>query len=113
MLFLKLNIKLYYMDNTLILSLTAMILGFAAVTIKICFASKCTDVELCCIKIHRNVEIEPVYYNDTNNNYNNRNNSTSNNVSDNNVSDNNVSDNNVSDNNVSDNNNVRVFNPSE
>jgi len=86
------------MDNTLILSLTAMILGFAAVTIKICFASKCTDVELCCIKIHRNVEIEPIYYNDTNNNnHNNRNNSTSNNVSDNNVS----------------NNNVSVFNPSE
>ena len=74
------------MDNTLILSLTAMILGFAAVTIKICFASKCTDVELCCIKIHRNVEIEPVYYDDTN--HNNHNNRTSNND---NVSDNNVS----------------------
>jgi hypothetical protein len=50
------------MDNTLILSLTAMLLGFAGIAIKICFASKCTSVEIGCIKIHRNVEIEPYLY---------------------------------------------------
>ncbi len=50
------------MDNTLILSLTAMLLGFAGIAIKICFASKCTSVEIGCIKIHRNVEIEPIRY---------------------------------------------------
>jgi hypothetical protein len=50
------------MDNTLILSLTAMLLGFAGIAIKICFASKCTSVEIGCIKVHRNVEIEPIHY---------------------------------------------------
>ena len=54
------------MDNTLILSLTAMLLGFAGLAIKICFASKCTSVEIGCIKIHRNVEIEPIRYYDDN-----------------------------------------------
>ena len=55
---------MYYMDNTLILSLTAMLLGFAGIAIKICFASKCTSVEIGCIKINRNVEIEPIRYDD-------------------------------------------------
>jgi len=55
------------MDTTLILSLTAMILTFSGIALKICFASKCTNVELCCIKIHRNVEIEPTRYDDTHN----------------------------------------------
>ncbi len=54
------------MDNTLILSLTAMLLGFAGIAIKICFASKCTSVEVGCIKVHRNVEIEPIHYDDDN-----------------------------------------------
>ena len=56
------------MDNTLILSLTAMLLGFAGIAIKLCFASKCTSVECGCIKIHRNVEIEPLHYDDESSN---------------------------------------------
>ena len=50
------------MDSTLLLSLTAMILGFCGLALKICFASKCTSVEICCIKIRRNVAIEPINY---------------------------------------------------
>lgn len=64
------------MDNTLILSLTAMLLGFAGIAIKICFASKCTSVEIGCIKIHRNVEIEPIRYDDDNSTTNSTANST-------------------------------------
>lgn len=62
------------MDNTLILSLTAMILTFSGIAIKICFASKCTDVELCCIKIQHNVEIEPIRYDETPSTSSNKNN---------------------------------------
>jgi hypothetical protein len=46
----------------LILGLTGMFFSFCGIALKICFASKCTSVEICCIKIKRNVAIEPLYY---------------------------------------------------
>ena len=34
------------------------IIGFLGLTLKMCLKSKCDNVEVCCIKIHRNVEVE-------------------------------------------------------
>ena len=44
------------------LVLIAIILGFFVAIIKICFASKCTEIEIGCIKIKRDVAIEPTRY---------------------------------------------------
>ena len=33
-------------------------IGFLGLTLKMCLRSKCDNVEICCIKIHRNIELE-------------------------------------------------------
>ena len=40
------------------LTLTASVLGFCGLVITGCIKSKCDTVEFCCIKIHRNVDVE-------------------------------------------------------
>ena len=47
-------------DSVLIISLATIASGIIALSLKLCFKSKCSDVSLCkgLIKIHRNVELE-------------------------------------------------------
>jgi hypothetical protein len=40
------------------MSITANIVGLIIGLVKICAKSKCDQVEVCCIKIHRNVDVE-------------------------------------------------------
>jgi len=40
------------------LSITANMIGLIIGLVKICAKSKCDNVEFCCIKIHRNVQLE-------------------------------------------------------
>ena len=40
------------------ISITANMIGLIIGLVKICAKSKCDNVELCCIKIHRNVQLE-------------------------------------------------------
>ena len=38
--------------------MTGLIIGFLGLSVRMCLRSKCDNVELCCLKIHRNVEVE-------------------------------------------------------
>jgi hypothetical protein len=40
------------------ITLTGLVIGFMGLTIKFCLKSKCDNVECCCFKIHRAVEME-------------------------------------------------------
>lgn len=40
------------------MSITANIVGLIIGLVKVCAKSKCDQVEVCCIKIHRNVDLE-------------------------------------------------------
>jgi hypothetical protein len=40
------------------ISITANLISLIIGLVKICSKSKCDNVELCCIKIHRNVQLE-------------------------------------------------------
>ena len=40
------------------MSITANIVGLIIALVKICAKSKCDQVEVCCIKIHRNTDLE-------------------------------------------------------
>ena len=40
------------------ISITANMIGLIIGLVKICSKSKCDQVEICCIKIHRNVQLE-------------------------------------------------------
>jgi hypothetical protein len=40
------------------ITMTGLIIGFLGVSVRMCLRSKCDNVELCCLKIHRNVEVE-------------------------------------------------------
>lgn len=40
------------------ITLTGLVIGFLGVTVKMCLKSKCDEVNICCIKIHRSVELE-------------------------------------------------------
>ena len=35
-----------------------LVIGFLGMSVKMCLKSKCDEVSCCCIKIHRNVEVE-------------------------------------------------------
>lgn len=38
--------------------LTTTVVAIIGLTIRVCYKSKCSEVEFCCIKIHRNTEQE-------------------------------------------------------
>ena len=40
------------------ITMTGLIIGFLGLSVKMCLRSKCDSVDLCCLKIHRNVEVE-------------------------------------------------------
>jgi len=40
------------------ITLTGLVIGFLGITVKMCLKSKCDEVNICCIKIHRAVELE-------------------------------------------------------
>jgi hypothetical protein len=46
------------LTETFWVAFVGTIIGFLGLTLKMCLKSKCDNVEVCCIKIHRNVEIE-------------------------------------------------------
>jgi hypothetical protein len=57
------------MDNDInslfFLSLATMICGFFSLALRYCYKSKCKDIDICCIKIKRDTDIE--YKEDVNN----------------------------------------------
>lgn len=40
------------------ITLSGLVIGFFGLTIRFCLKSKCDNVECCCFKIHRAVELE-------------------------------------------------------
>lgn len=40
------------------ITMTGLIIGFLGLSVRMCLKSKCDHVELCCLKIHRNVDVE-------------------------------------------------------
>jgi hypothetical protein len=46
------------LTETFWVAFVGTIIGFLGLTLKMCLKSKCDNVEVCCIKIHRNVEVE-------------------------------------------------------
>lgn len=53
------------MNDVLILTIVSMSFTFVIILIKLCFKSKCDQVDCCCFKIHRNInkEVEENKYN--------------------------------------------------
>ena len=45
-------------NSVFFLTLATLVCGSVTLAIKYCFKSKCDDVNLCGIRIHRNVEVE-------------------------------------------------------
>ena len=45
-------------DDTFWLTIGGMMVGLAGLVIRSCYRSKCEDISLCCLKIHRNVQAE-------------------------------------------------------
>lgn len=76
------------MDSVLVISLATICSGIVIIGLKLCFKSKCSDVNLCgLVTIHRNIELELQLENnnnnknntdDTNSNKNNKSNSNNN-----------------------------------
>ena len=46
------------LTETFWVAFVGTIIGFLGLTLKMCLKSKCDNVEVCCIKIRRNVEVE-------------------------------------------------------
>jgi hypothetical protein len=47
------------MDDLAVITIVTLIIGFLGLSVKMCLASKCDNVELFgCLKIHRNTEQE-------------------------------------------------------
>ena len=44
--------------ETFWLGVIGAVIGFLSLTLKMCLKSKCDTIELCGMKIHRNVEVE-------------------------------------------------------
>jgi len=44
--------------ETFWLGVIGAVIGFLSLTLKMCLKSKCDTIELCGLKIHRNVEVE-------------------------------------------------------
>ena len=40
------------------ITLTGLVIGFLGLSVRMCLKSKCDQVELCCIKIHRDTTAE-------------------------------------------------------
>ena len=63
------------MDDLAIITVITLIIGFLGLSVKMCLASKCDNVELLgCLKIHRNTEQEVPQIGDSNEENNNINN---------------------------------------
>ena len=47
-------------NDVLVISLATICSGIIVLGLRLCFKSKCSDVDLCCglFKIHRNIELE-------------------------------------------------------
>ena len=52
-------------DSVFFLSLATMAFGFFSLALRYCYKSKCKDIDMCCIKIKRDIETE--YKEDLNN----------------------------------------------
>ena len=52
-------------DSVFFLSLATMAFGFFSLALRYCYKSKCKDIDMCCIKIKRDIEAE--YKEDLNN----------------------------------------------
>ena len=82
MLLINIFLKLFNMDNATLISLFSLSIGFLSgftiLCMKLLFKSKCTNIEMCCIKIKRDVssevKCEQLELSNINNNINNNNN---------------------------------------
>ena len=45
-------------DSVFFLSLATMAFGFFSLALRYCYKSKCKDIDMCCIKIKRDIETE-------------------------------------------------------
>ena len=45
-------------DSVFFLSLATMAFGFFSLALRYCYKSKCKDIDMCCIKIKRDIEAE-------------------------------------------------------